>query len=158
MSADSILTSIKKMLNVAEENHAFDMDITIQINSAFSTLQQIGATPKGGFWITGEETKWSDYLEGRTHLEMVKTYIYDKSKLGFDFPASSYAVAAIEKRIAETEWRLSIEELSFNPDAYNVNVPQPAVWQVDEREPLPEDMAVGDFAIDGVTGNIWRKS
>ena len=35
---ESILTSIKKMLGVAEEYEVFDSDIIVFINTAFSTL------------------------------------------------------------------------------------------------------------------------
>ena len=39
---DSILTSIKKLLGIAEEYEHFDPDIVMYINSAFSVLTQLG--------------------------------------------------------------------------------------------------------------------
>lgn len=38
---DSILTSIKKLLGIAEEYEHFDPDIVMYINSAFSVLTQL---------------------------------------------------------------------------------------------------------------------
>ena len=39
---DSILTSIKKLLGIAEECEDFDTDIIMHINSTFLNLYQIG--------------------------------------------------------------------------------------------------------------------
>ena len=43
---DSILTSIKKLLGIAEEYEHFDPDIVMYINSAFSVLTQLGVGPE----------------------------------------------------------------------------------------------------------------
>ena len=48
---DSILTSIKKLLGIAEDYTHFDDDIIIHINSAFSSLNQLGVGPSYGFHI-----------------------------------------------------------------------------------------------------------
>ena len=48
---DSILTSIKKLLGIAEEYEHFDPDIVMYINSAFSVLTQLGVGPEEGFRI-----------------------------------------------------------------------------------------------------------
>ena len=48
---DSILNSIKKLLGIAEDYACFDMDITLQINSALSVLTQIGVGPETGFTV-----------------------------------------------------------------------------------------------------------
>lgn len=50
---DSILTSIKKLLGIAEEYEHFDPDIVMYINSAFSVLTQLGVGPEEGFRIVG---------------------------------------------------------------------------------------------------------
>ena len=42
---DSILTSIKKMLGIAEDYTHFDADIIMHMNSVFMTLRQIGVGP-----------------------------------------------------------------------------------------------------------------
>ena len=46
--SDSILTSTKKILGIAEDYTAFDMDVVTHITSAFSVLNQIGLGPVEG--------------------------------------------------------------------------------------------------------------
>ena len=86
---DSILTSIKKLLGIAEDYEHFDQDIMIHINSAFSVLNQLGVGPKDGFCIDGPDATWSDFLCNDSRLEFVKTYVYLKVKLVFDTQSSS---------------------------------------------------------------------
>ena len=49
---ESILTSIKKLLGIAEDYEHFDNDIIIHINSVFSILTQIGVgyVADGNYW------------------------------------------------------------------------------------------------------------
>lgn len=115
---DSILNTIKKMLGFDADYTAFDTDITMHINSVFSVMHQLGATPPAGFWISDAATKWSDFIEGRQHVEMVKSYMYFKVRLMFDPPATSFAIDAIKQQISEFEWRLNTLEFTFNPNPY----------------------------------------
>ncbi len=105
---NSILTSIKKMLGPAEEYEHFDADLIIHINSAFSILTQLGIGPKGGFVIHDKSALWTDFLKDETKLELVKSYVYMKVKLIFDPPASSAALASMERMVTEFEWRANI--------------------------------------------------
>lgn len=105
---NSILNSIKKLLGISEDYTPFDADIIIHINSIFSILTQIGIGPPEGFSISDSTAEWSDYIGDATAIEMVKTYIYLKTKLIFDPPLNSSLTASIEKTISELEWRLSI--------------------------------------------------
>ena len=57
---DSILTSIKKLLGIAEEYEHFDPDIVMYINSAFSVLTQLGVGPEEGFRIEDASKTWSE--------------------------------------------------------------------------------------------------
>ena len=106
---DSILTSIKKLLGITEEYTHFDPDIIIHINSVFMILTQLGVGPPEGFSIRDKEAVWSDYLTNSIQYESVKTYIYMKVKLMFDPPLSSSVIEAMNRMIAELEWRLNIE-------------------------------------------------
>ena len=45
---ESILTSIKKLVGIAEDYTVFDTDFIIYINSAFATLNQLGIGPIKG--------------------------------------------------------------------------------------------------------------
>ena len=59
---ESILTSIKKLLGIAEEYNHFDQDIIIHINSVFSVLTQLGVGPANGFSITDKDATWNDFI------------------------------------------------------------------------------------------------
>lgn len=106
---ESILTSIKKMLGIGEEYAHFDPDIIFHINSALMTLNQLGVGPKEGFFITTDEQLWEDYLGESKQLEAVKSYIYLRVRILFDPPANSTILEAMNKQIAEFEWRLNIQ-------------------------------------------------
>lgn len=105
---DSILTSIKKLLGIAEDYEHFDTDIVMHINSALSVLTQLGVGTDKGFRIEDASALWSDLLCDDPRLEFVKTYIYLKVKLGFDPPLSSAAIDAIGRQISELEWRINV--------------------------------------------------
>ena len=53
---ESILTSVKKMIGIAEEYEHFDNDIIININAVFADLAQMGVGPANGFAIFDDET------------------------------------------------------------------------------------------------------
>lgn len=106
---ESILTSIKKLLGIAEDYKYFDTDIIIHINSVFSILTQIGVGSETGFSISDKTATWSDFISDNTKIEMVKIYIYLKVKLMFDPPLNSSVTNSMEKTISELEWRLNVE-------------------------------------------------
>ena len=106
---ESILTSIKKLLGIAEEYTHFDADIIMHINSVFMTLTQLGVGPSEGFYIEDDGACWTDFIPDLNKLQAVKTYIYLKVKLVFD-PGSvgSSTLASYERQIQELEWRLNV--------------------------------------------------
>ncbi len=105
---ESILTSIKKLLGIAEEYEHFDADIIMHINSVFSILTQLGVGPSNGFSIEDKEAKWHDFIGEDNNIEMVKSYIHLKVKLLFDPPLSSAVMEAMNQMIMELEWRLNV--------------------------------------------------
>ena len=106
---ESILTSIKKLLGIAEEYEHFDNDIIMHINSVFMILTQLGVGPSKGFVITDSSASWDDFLpEGGEKLQAVKTYIYMKVRLMFDPPTSSAVMESMNRMINELEWRLNV--------------------------------------------------
>lgn len=109
VNGNSILMSIKKLLNVDEADDAFDTDIGMLINNEFMTLYQLGIGPDGGFSITDADTAWTDFSKDKTLLETVKTYVYMKVRMIFDPPASSVVADAFNSQIRELEWRLNIQ-------------------------------------------------
>lgn len=106
---ESILTSIKKLLGIEEEYEHFDPDLIMHINSVFMILNQMGVGPSEGFSIQDSESMWVDFIPAGANLEAVKTYIHHKVKLMFDPPTSSSHIEALNRTIAELEWRLSVE-------------------------------------------------
>ena len=106
---ESILTSIKKLLGIAEEYTHFDADIIMYINSVFPKLTQIGVGPKKGFRIEDELATWNDFLQTDSVLfDSVKSYIYLNVKLLFDPPLNGTVMASYDRMIKEYEWRLNV--------------------------------------------------
>lgn len=110
VNTDSILSSVKKQLGVPEEVDAFDADIMMNINSALFTLTQIGVGPRSGFAIYGSDETYDDFLgDDADRLQIVKTYLYHKTRLGFDPPTSTAVLECLKKMIEEEECRLSYQ-------------------------------------------------
>ena len=106
---ESILTSIKKLLTIAEEHTHFDADIIMHINSVLSILTQLGVGPSEGFSIEDEDAVWKDFIpEGGKKLEFVKSYIHMKVKILFDPPLSSAVIESMNRTISELEWRIQV--------------------------------------------------
>ena len=106
---ESILTSIKKLLGIAEEYTQFDADLIMHINSVFSILTQLGVGPSKGFVITDSSASWDDFLpEGGEKLQAIKTYMYMKVRLMFDPPTSSAVMESMNRMVNEFEWRLNV--------------------------------------------------
>jgi len=107
----SILISTKKVLGVAEDYTVFDEDIIMHINTAFSTLTQLGVGPAEGFMIEDASTEWDDFLPedpDERQYNSVKSYVFLKVSMLFDPPQTSYLITAKEKQIEELEWRLNV--------------------------------------------------
>lgn len=105
---ESILTSTKKLLGIAEEYDHFDPDIIMHINSVFMTLNQMGVGPTEGFKIEGEDATWNDYTAGDISIEAVKSYMAAKVRFMFDPPDRSAVMEALKSTIAELEFRLHV--------------------------------------------------
>lgn len=106
---DSILTSIKKSLGIAEEYEHFDPDIIMHINSVFMILSQLGAGPAGGFFIKDKTAVWSDFMDESDNLEIIKSYMYLKVKALFDPSSSSAVMESANRLLSEFEWRINVE-------------------------------------------------
>lgn len=114
---DSILISTKKILGLDFDYTAFDLDVITHINSAFSTLNQLGVGPVNGFFIEDDTAVWSDISDlPPNQLHMVKTYIQLKVRSVFDPPQAGYAITAMQEQIREFEWRLNILREVALPD------------------------------------------
>ena len=105
---ESILTSIKKLLGIAEEYTHFDQDIIIYINTYLRRLWQVGVG-KSGFYISDSSATWNDFLDDPEKYEQAKVYVYLRVRQIFDPPQSGAANEAIKENIRELEWLLFIE-------------------------------------------------
>lgn len=105
---DSILTSIKKHLGIAEHYDYFDPDIIMDINSVLAELTQIGVGPPEGFRINGKTETWAEFVGTDPRLSMVQSYVQLSVKLLFDPPQSSALADVFNRQIERLEWRLSV--------------------------------------------------
>lgn len=107
---ESILTSIKKLLGITEDDGTFDPDIITDINSVLLNLKQIGIGPSKGFVVKDATTTWSEFIPNPIIAEAVKSYIHLNVKLKFDSSSLTSAhIDAIKQQIKELEWRLRLE-------------------------------------------------
>lgn len=104
---DSILDTIKKMLNIEEDDTEFDIDIIAHINSVFFDLNQLGVGPDECFYIEDTGASWDDFVQTK-NVEAVKSYMYLRVKLLFDPPANSSTIESYNKQIEKMEWRLNV--------------------------------------------------
>lgn len=118
---ESILKTIKSMLNVDSDITDFDQELIVLINASLSTLYQlgIGTSP---FKITGTDETWAQLLSEKDYyLESVKELIYLDVKLVFDPPTSSMVMDAYKEKRKEDQWRIAaqvdMEELSDSTDS-----------------------------------------
>ena len=105
--AQSILTSVKKVLGIAEEDTSFDMDIVLHINSVFAILNQVGIGPEDGFVIEDADPTWDDFVTD-VKMASVQTYVYLRVRLLFDPPTTSFVIDSFKRQIDEIEWRLNV--------------------------------------------------
>lgn len=110
---DSILDSTKKILGLATDYSAFDLDILTHINSTFMTLNQLGIGADG-FQIEDASATWDDFLGANAaRYSAVKSYVYLCLRLIFDPPQTSYLLDALNKQKSELEWRLNVQRESY---------------------------------------------
>ena len=92
-----VLKDTKQVLGVDKDDHSFDVDITMHVNSALMILRQTGVLPTISK-IVDDSTTW----------EAVQSYVYLRCRIWFDPPSNSFVQTAIEKQISELEWRLNV--------------------------------------------------
>lgn len=105
----SILNTIKKLIGLDKDYGAFDLDLIVAINSSFTILRQLGVGPTYEYSISGPDETWSDFFADAKQISLAKSYIYLRSKLLFDPPASGSLLDAMKQQISEFEWRLIVQ-------------------------------------------------
>lgn len=104
--SDSVLSSTKQMLGISPEDTSFDVNVIMSINTALTILMDLGLTEVEDQIVTDDDMTWDELLGGRTDIEYVKTYVYQKVKMIFDPPTSTAAIDAMQRSISELEWRI----------------------------------------------------
>lgn len=104
----SILNDIKKVLGLASDYTAFDQDVIMYINTAFSVVNQLGVGPGTGFYIQDDTDEWGDIGLPDNQLNIVKTYVYLRTRMLFDPPTMSFMIEAANEQLREYEWRLNL--------------------------------------------------
>lgn len=105
---ESILNTIKPLLNVEIDDESFDNELIPLINTSLATLVSLGVGPKDGFVITGPNEVWSEFAEQRALLAGIVTYVHLNVRLIFDPPTSSAVISAYQRTISELEFRLPV--------------------------------------------------
>jgi hypothetical protein len=161
MSANpnSILDSVKKVLNIGFDETSFDLDVTMFINSAFASLQQLGVGPDDGFSISDNTSVWSSFTSEITLVGKVKTYVTNKVRLIFDPPATSFAIEALKEVLAEDEWRLTQQAEIIRQAQAAGGQPTfiPYWWDLTGLSDFPPEALTGDMGIDFDSSDIWCK-
>ncbi len=131
--SDSILTSTKKVLGIEAAYTAFDVDITMHINSIFSVLTQLGVGPVNGFMISDAVATWDQFLGVDRNLNSVKTYMFLRVRVLFDPPTTPFLINAMQEQIKELEWRLNAhrEELFWVAPAPRLDPPSDILPAID---------------------------
>ena len=103
---EKILTSVKKINNIENEDTSFDDELIMYINSALMVVMQEWHGMDHAFkLVTGEET-WEDILGTDTDYEGLKELVGLKVRLMFDPPTSSTVMDAINMQIKDLECRM----------------------------------------------------
>lgn len=110
---NSVLSSVKKLIGIPEDEESFDIDVILNINAASSTLFQLGVLERP-YTITSKEDTYDDLIPGVSEdvINQIKMYFVYKTRLGFDPPSSATVTEVLKEMIKEAEYRLMI---SFNP-------------------------------------------
>ena len=106
MHEESILETIKHLIGAEDKD--FDTDIIVHINNVFSTLLDLGVKTKQDFFISDEESVWTDFLDDTVLINKIISYTYLKVKLAFDPPQNSSAAKSMENMADQAEWRINV--------------------------------------------------
>lgn len=106
---ESILTTIKNMLNIDSDITDFDSELIVLINSSFSTLFQLGIGEDKPFRISGSSETWSQLLTKEYYLELVKETVYLDVRIVFDPPTSSIVLETMKEIRKENQWRIAAQ-------------------------------------------------
>jgi len=106
MANEKILDTVKTSIPMAITDTSYDADLMLYINGTLGILSQLGFKEADKLSFITIDTTWLELIGDRTDCEIVKTFICFKVKLMFDPPTSSAALEALNRLVAEQEWRI----------------------------------------------------
>lgn len=114
---ESILDSIKTYCGIVPEYDAFDATILMLINSAFSTLEQLGIDISDNFVVEDNSTTWDEIGYGKRVLSFIIQYVQIYTRLNFDPPQNSFAGQMAQKQLDELVWRINVQAEKMKRDS-----------------------------------------
>lgn len=105
---DSILNTIKGLLEIESTDTSFDSDLVRHINSAIFKSGMIGVGDDQKFKIENEEAKWKE-LTTREDLEGLIDFIYIDVKLVFDPPQTGPLLNNLKEERSRLEFHLLVQ-------------------------------------------------
>lgn len=103
---DNILSSVKKLCNISEDDKSFDQDLIIHINSVLMTIMQEWHGMDTAFRLEDGTETWDEILGEDTNYEGLKDLVGLKVRLIFDPPTNSAVLQSIAEQIKDLEWRM----------------------------------------------------
>lgn len=100
----NILSTLKGMLGIPEDDNSFDMDILVHANTILEITKQLGVTSNAN--TIDDITEWSIF-PNEVNLLQIKTLFFLKCRLYFDPPQTSFALESLNNLVSELEWRLN---------------------------------------------------
>lgn len=134
MVTASILTSIKRMHGIAENDPNFDDELIMHINSALMVMTQLGVGSSKGFSIKDKSAKWRDLLGDREDLNLVFDDVYCRVRLVFDPPQNAFLVTALKEQIKENDWRIEAWHKPSLNAIDDADVSPASMWSDDDGD------------------------
>ena len=150
-NTNSILDSTKKLLSIPLESDYFDHDVLTYINSAFSTLKQLGAKIPSDFYVSDSTSNWDDIGGNPDVIPHIRSYVYLKVRMIFD-PPTGGVKEAYDNQIKELEWRINSEDDIHNKGENPISGPKLVEGPPGEPGPMGPAGPQGPQGIQGERG------
>lgn len=150
-NTNSILDSTKKLLSIPLESDYFDHDVLTYINSAFSTLKQLGAKIPSDFYVSDSTSTWDDIGGNPDVIPHIRSYVYLKVRMIFD-PPTGGVKEAYDNQIKELEWRINSEDDIHNKGENPISGPKVIAGPPGEPGPMGPTGPQGPQGIQGERG------
>lgn len=106
---ESILNTIKTMLDVPEGCNDYNVRLIRHINKALMRLSQLGVGPAKPLRIVDDLNTWDELFLNAEDLDGAIDYVYLEVKKVFDPPTSSFVLDSMQKESDKLEWCLSVQ-------------------------------------------------